>query len=90
MSDAAKKVKSMFAKLGTAPSAQEAVHNLRLPPVVPKSEPTEPLVQVNVRVPASVKKKLRLMAARDGKGISDVVLEAIALYEERHGQAPDV
>lgn len=89
MTDAAKKVKSMFSRLGAPPSPAEALQNLQLP-ATQKKEPTEPLVQVNVRVPATVKKKLRLMAARDNKGISDVILDAIALYEERYGQAPNL
>lgn len=92
MSDASKFVKNMFSssKLGKAPSPEEALRNLRVPANQAPVEPTEPMVQVNVRVPASKKKRLRLLAARDGKGLADVLLEALDLYEERHGRAPDV
>lgn len=92
MSDAAKFVKNMFApsKLGKAPSPEEALRNLQVLSAQAPAEPSEPMVQVNVRVPASKKKKLRLLAARDGKGLADVLLDALDLYEERHGRAPDV
>lgn len=91
MSEAAKKVKQMFAGLGKPPRPDESLGNLELPvPVVSEPKPSEPMVQINVRLPASVKKRVRLMAARDGIGISEVVLRAIDLYEEKHGRAPDV
>ncbi|AGK57014.1 hypothetical protein HYPDE_26668 [Hyphomicrobium denitrificans 1NES1] len=92
MSDAAKFVKNMFApsKLGKAPNPEEALRNLHVPATQAPAEPSEPMVQVNVRVPASKKKRLRLLAARDGKGLADVILEGLELYEERHGRAPNV
>lgn len=88
MSDAAKKVKRMFAALGKAPRPDETVGNLGLPaPVVPRP-PSETMVQINVRLPSSVKKRVRLLAARDGISISEMILRGIELYEERNGKAP--
>lgn len=91
MSEAAKKVKQMFAGLGKPPRPEETIGNLELPaPALGEPKPAEPMVQINVRLPASVKKRVRLMAARDGIGISEVILRAIDLYEEKHGRAPNV
>lgn len=92
MTDAAKKVKAMFAGLGKPPRAEEAVGNLHLAPMDVEAErkSSEPMVQINVRLPASVKKRVRLLAARDGVSISEVMLRAIDLYEQTHGRAPDV
>lgn len=90
MSDAAKKVKAMFAGLGKPPRAEEAVGNLKLPAIEVEARSSEPMVQINVRLPATVKKRVRLLAARDGVSISEVMLRAIELYEETHGRAPDV
>ena len=91
MSDAAKKVKRMFSGIGRPPLPEEVVGNLNLPaPRRDLAMQREPMVQVNVRLPVSVKKKVRLLAARDGISITDLFLEALELYEERHGTAPDV
>jgi len=91
VSDAAKKVKRMFSAIGRPPRPEDVVGNLGLPaPRRDAATSREPMVQVNVRLPVSVKKKVRLLAARDGVSISDLILEAIELYEERHGAAPDV
>lgn len=91
MSEAAKKVKQMFAGLGKPPRPEETIGNLELrAPIVSEQKPSEPMVQINVRLPASVKKRVRLLAARDGVSISEVMLRAIDLYEQTHGRAPDV
>ncbi len=89
MNDAKKAVQRMFS-LGKPPRADEVVGNLqRVAPAEPES-PSEPMVQVNVRLPARLKKRVRLMAARDGISISELMHRAIALYEEKTGAAPDL
>ena len=88
--DAAHRVKQMFKGLAGPPSEVEALGNLRLPAAGrgrPKGEPT---VQLNLRVPPDVKKRVRLLAARDGHSLSALVLRALELYEEKHGAAPKV
>ena len=87
--DAKKKVKRMFASLGTPPLPQATVGSLllRAPQAREKSDRTE---QLNLRVPVSVKKRVRLLAARDNLSLSDLVLRALELYEEHHGRAPEV
>ncbi len=91
MTNAKKKVQAMFADFGAPPSANDVVGNLQIPHTAPvrkiKSEPT---TQLNLRVPESIKRRVRVLAARDNLSLSDLVLKAIALYEERHGSAPNI
>ena len=90
MSDARKKVKSMFGMLGTPPAAELAVGNLDVPHAVPANrKKAEPSAQLNLRVPASAKRRVKVLAARDNITASEVVLRALELYEERHGRAPE-
>ena len=87
---AAQKVKRMFASLGEAPREDETRGNL-LTPAAPRGRPKgDPTVQLNLRVPPDVKRRVRLVAARDGMSMSEVVLRALDLYEEKHGAAPMV
>ena len=87
--NAAKKLQEKFAKLGSPPAAGEAVGNLeRVEPAQSKS--SEPSVQLNVRVPPQSKKRIRLLAARDGISLSEVIVRGVALYEEKYGEAPEV
>ena len=87
---AAQKVKRMFSGLGEAPRETETRGNL-LAPANPRGRPKgDPTVQLNLRVPPDVKKRVRLVAARDGLSLSEVVLRALELYEEKHGAPPTV
>lgn len=87
---AAQKVRRMFESLGDAPGEHEVRGNLKAP-LAPRGRPKgDPTVQLNLRVPPEVKKRVRLMAARDGLSLSEVVLRALELYEEKHGAAPKV
>ena len=43
---------------------------------------------LNLRVPEEVKYRLRILATRDRREMSDIVIEAIILYEARYGAAP--
>ena len=88
--DAVRKVKKMFAGFGKAPSPDEVVGNLKLEEARPVGRPRgEPTVQLNLRVPPTLKRRVRVLAARDNISLSDVVVRAIALYEEKHGAAPE-
>jgi hypothetical protein len=46
--------------------------------------------QLNLRVPEELKYRLRILATRDRRERSDVVIEGIALYEARYGAAPSL
>ncbi len=89
--DAVRKVKKMFAGFGKAPSPDEVVGNLQLDAVRPVGRPRgEPTVQLNLRVPPALKQRVRVLAARDNVSLSDIVVRAIALYEEKHGAVPEL
>ena len=77
-SESAKKVKRMFRDLGAPPPPEAATGNLSLPAPVPreKSDRTE---QLNLRVPPSLKKRVRVLAARDGLSLSEVIIRAVDL-----------
>lgn len=88
-SEAAKKVRQMFRNLGAPPPPDAAVGNLeRLAPASrERSDRTE---QLNLRVAPALKRRVRLLASRDDISLSEVVVRAIALYEEKYGAAPEV
>lgn len=91
MKDAEKKVKTMFSRLGNPPAADQAVGVLDVPHTTAlRRAKTEPMTQLNLRVPTSAKRRVRVMAARDNISLSDLVLRALELYEERFGRAPDL
>src|SRR5271157_2759061 len=48
----------------------------------------EKMAQLNLRVPEELKHRLRILATRDRREMSDIVIEAINLYEARYGVAP--
>lgn len=76
--------------LGTPPSCEEAKGNLsRAPRQRPgRKRKAEKMAQLNLRVPEDVKHRVRILAARDRREMSEIVIEAIELYEARHGAAP--
>lgn len=90
-SDAAKLIKQKFG-LGSAPKPNETTGNLSVPAAAParggRKRKAEKMAQLNLRVPEEVKDRVRILAARDRREMSDIVIEAIALYEERFGAAP--
>lgn len=89
--DAVKKVREMFGGLGKAPRPAEAVGNLSTEAPRPVGRPRgDPMVQLNLRVPPALKQRVRLLAARDNISLSEVVVRAIALYEEEYGAAPEI
>ena len=48
------------------------------------------MAQLNLRVPEELRYRLRILAARDRREMSDIVIEAITLYEARYGAAPSL
>lgn len=90
-SDAVQKVKRMFAGLGQPPRPSEAPGNLKKEARKQVGRPRgEPTVQLNLRVPPEVKRRVRILATRDKLSLSDVVMRALDLYEAKHGKAPEI
>ena len=87
---ARKQLRRMFQNdLGAPPPPEAAVGNLALrsPNSREKSDRTE---QLNLRVPLTLKKRVRLLATRDDISLSEVIIRAVELYEEKHGAAPEL
>jgi len=89
-SDAAKKLQQKFSRLGSPPPATAAFGNLQRDDAVAPMKTSEPSIQLNIRVTPKLKKRLRLIAARDGISMSEVIVRSVALYEEKFGSAPEV
>ena len=88
--DAARLVREKFG-FGSPPSRQEVKGNLA--DASPKGRPgrkprAEKMAQLNLRVPEEVKHRVRILATRDRREMSEIVIEAIKLYEARYGAAP--
>jgi hypothetical protein len=84
--DAARIIREKFG-LGSPPTREEAKGNLE---AATKARPgrkrkAEKMAQLNLRVPEEVKHRVRILAARDRREMSEIVIEAIELYEARHG-----
>lgn len=88
-SEAARKLRRMFRDLGAPPAADAVLNNLARPAPNErmKSDRTE---QLNLRVPAKIKKQVRVLATRDEISLAEVVIRALALYEEKYGVAREV
>jgi hypothetical protein len=54
-----------------------------------ESAARDPLVQFNVKVNASVKKRLKQLAARDDIKLTTLVARMVDLYEREHGALPN-
>jgi hypothetical protein len=64
-------------------------------PDAPASHPAgaadrDRLVQFNVKVSPSVKKRLKQLAARDDIKLTTLVARMVDLYEREHGALPDI
>ena len=91
MRDAKNKVKNMFAQMGNPPAANQAAGVLDVPHAKAlRRSKSEPMTQLNLRVPSSAKRRVRVLAARDNVSLSELILRALELYEERFGRAPDL
>ena len=86
--DAARRVREKF-KLGRPPSAENAKSLFSAGPARPgRKRKAEMMAQLNLRVPQLVKDRVRILAARDRIEMSEVIMEAIELYEAKYGAAP--
>ena len=91
--DRAKQLKEKFVVLGS-PRARDEIKGA-LSDALARGRPgrkrkAEKMAQLNLRVPEELKYRLRILATRDRREMSDVVIEAIALYEARYGAAPSL
>jgi len=90
-SDTARRLREKF-RIGSPPSSGDTTGYLSAPTVATRrggrKRKAERMAQLNLRVPEEVKDRVRILAARDRIEMSDVVIEAIALYEEKYGAAP--
>jgi hypothetical protein len=90
--DAAQRLKERF-RLGSPPARDEIKGTLgdglaRGRPG--RKRKAEKMTQLNLRVPEELKYRLRILATRDRCEMSDIVIEAITLYETRYGAAPSL
>ena len=89
--DRAKKLKEKFVGLGTPPARDEikgALSDALARGRPGRKRKAEKMAQLNLRVPEELKHRLRILATRDRREMSDIVIEAITLYEARFGAAP--
>lgn len=90
--EAAKKLKQVFHRLGRPPAETEVAGNIQGgdPALQRGGRPrkAQKMVQLNLRVPEDVKDRVRILAARDRREMSQIVIEAIELYEAKYGPAP--
>ena len=89
--DAAQIVKNRFGRSAGPPASDKVKGFVDNPP--PKARPgrkrkAEKMAQLNLRVPEEVKHRVRILAARDRREMSEIVIEAIKLYEAHYGVAP--
>lgn len=89
-SDVAKKLHQKFARLGKPPPASEMIGNIDHPDVPLAPVASKNNVQLNLRVPEHIKHRVRVLSVRDRITASEVVVRAIALYEEKYGSAPEI
>jgi hypothetical protein len=88
--DAARIIKDKF-KSAAPPGPRETKGSLALgalPRRPGRKRKAAIMAQLNLRVPEDVKQCVRILAARDRIEMSDVVIEAVALYEAKYGAAP--
>lgn len=88
-SEAAKKVQRMFRTLGPPPRPDGAGGNLALP-ALSRNEKSDRTEQLNLRVPLKFKKRVRVLATRDDISLSELIIRAVTLYEEKHGATPEL
>ena len=85
------RLQEKFGRLGAPPSRDDIKGNLTegLLRVRPgRKRKAEKMAQLNLRVPEEIKHRVRILATRDRREMSDIVIEAIRLYEARYGPAP--
>lgn len=56
----------------------------------PQPAAHERVVQLNLRVGASIKKRIKHLAARDDINLATLLSRMVDLYEKQHGALPDI
>lgn len=88
--EARRKLRQMFANdLGTPPPADAVLGNLATPAMQPRRDKSDRTEQLNLRVPRNFKKRVRRLATRDDITISEVMIRALDLYEQKYGAAAE-
>ncbi len=89
--DAAKEITERLRRLGHPPTTSDTDDSL-LTPAQPRRggrpRKSVKMAQLNLRVPEEIKDRVRLLAARERIEMSQVVVEAIILYEAKYGAVP--
>jgi hypothetical protein len=67
-----------------------APDNTRVGRREPPAGSHERVVQLNLRVGASVKKRMKHLAARDDINLATLLARMVDLYEQQHGALPDM
>ena len=92
-SDTARRLREKF-RMGSPPSTRETSGQLSTPVATAhrggRKRKAERMAQLNLRVPEEVKDRVRILAARDRMEMADIVIEAVGLYEEKYGAAPNL
>jgi hypothetical protein len=73
-------------EIGEPPAAGEP----RGPQAKPDVGSHERVVQLNLRVGASTKKRMKHLAARDDINLATLLTRMVDLYEKQHGALPDM
>ena len=83
-SDAAKLAE--WANFSPTPAAEKGtLKKAGKPGRKPKAEK---MTQLNLRVPEEMKRQVQIVAMRDERDMSGVIIEAFRLYQEKYGKAP--
>jgi hypothetical protein len=73
-------------EIGEPPTPEQTGASQHKPP--PASH--EHIVQLNLRVGASTKKRMKHLAARDDINLATLLTRMVNLYEKQHGALPDM
>jgi hypothetical protein len=73
-------------QIGEPPAAEETHGEQRKPPAASH----EHIVQLNLRVGASTKRRMKHLAARDDINLATLLTRMVDLYEKQHGALPDM
>ena len=73
-------------EIGEPPAPEE----LRAKKTGPQRAGHERVVQLNLRVGASTKRRMKHLAARDDINLATLLTRMVDLYEKQHGALPDI
>jgi hypothetical protein len=73
--------------IGKATTAAEPPPNVT---DVAKQSAADDIVQLNLKIPASLKRRLKHLAARDDVSLTTLLARMVAEYEKAHGPLPPI